>query len=115
MRVEKLSIENFRNFKKFEIELQDFTLIIGENNIGKTNLLYSIGLVLSSEISFTIRRNLKVDDINYDAIQVFKSQIANNIPNESIVFPDVKIEIFLCNFNEDQEAVVGDWFTGEWQ
>ncbi len=114
MRVDKLSIKNFRNFRNFEIELQDFSLIIGENNIGKSNLLYSLALIFSSEISFTAKRNLRVDDINYASVRAFKSQIVENIPNDEIVFPEVRIEVTLSNFNEDQEAVVGDWFTGEW-
>jgi putative ATP-dependent endonuclease of the OLD family len=54
MYISKLSIQNYRNFgnKAFEIELTPFTLIIGENNIGKTNLLNAIGLILSPDISF---------------------------------------------------------------
>lgn len=46
----KVAIENFRNFKTFEIKLKPFTVIIGENNIGKSNLLEAISLVLSDDI-----------------------------------------------------------------
>ena len=37
MYISKVVIKNFRNFKSFEIELKAFTIIIGENNIGKSN------------------------------------------------------------------------------
>jgi len=36
MIIDKLIIENYRNFTNFEIELKRFNLIIGENNIGGT-------------------------------------------------------------------------------
>ncbi|MEO1653309.1 MAG: AAA family ATPase, partial [Bacteroidota bacterium] len=52
MIIEKLSIQNYRNFKEFEIELKRFNLIIGENNIGKTNLINALGLIFSPDISF---------------------------------------------------------------
>ena len=42
MIIEKLLIENYRNFRGFGIELKRFNLIIGENNIGKTNLLNEV-------------------------------------------------------------------------
>jgi putative ATP-dependent endonuclease of OLD family len=45
MIIKNIRILNYRNFRNFEIELKPFTLIIGENNIGKTNLLNAIGLV----------------------------------------------------------------------
>jgi putative ATP-dependent endonuclease of OLD family len=55
MYISKLTIKNYRNFKNFEINLKQFTLIIGENNIGKTNLLNAIGLIFSQDITFLKR------------------------------------------------------------
>ncbi|HYE22541.1 MAG TPA: DNA replication and repair protein RecF [Verrucomicrobiae bacterium] len=43
MRLEKITLENFRNYKKTEIILDsDLVLIVGENASGKTNFLESI-------------------------------------------------------------------------
>ena len=40
MYIAKIAIENFRNFKKTEIEFNDgANVIIGPNNTGKTNLI----------------------------------------------------------------------------
>jgi predicted ATP-dependent endonuclease of OLD family len=115
MIVEKLTINNYRNFRNFEVELQSFSLIIGENNVGKTNLLNALGLLFSSDISFIGKRNLQTEDINYYQIQEFKKQVADlSMAYENLNFPEVKIEVLLSSFNSDQEAVVGDWFTGEW-
>ncbi len=116
MIIEKLTIENYRNFRSFEIELKRFNLIIGENNIGKTNLLNALGLIFSPDITFYQKRNLEVDDINYETIQDFKKDVEKATKLEDIKdkFPEVKIEVILSGFNTDQEAIIGDWFTGEW-
>ena len=50
MYISKLTIENYRNFDDFEITLKPFTLIIGENNTGKTDLLNALGLIFSNEV-----------------------------------------------------------------
>lgn len=116
MIIEKLTIENYRNFRSFEIELKRFNLVIGENNIGKTNLLNALGLIFSPDITFYQKRNLEVDDINYETVQDFKKDVekATNLEDLKNKFPEVKIEVILSGFNPDQEAIVGDWFTGEW-
>ena len=116
MIIEKITIHNYRNFSDFEIELKPFNLIIGENNIGKTNLLNALGLIFSPDITFYQKRNLEIDDINYDALIKFKNEVKNAASYEDIKgsFPDVRIEILMSGFNSDQEAIVGDWFTGEW-
>ena len=117
MIIEKLSIQNYRNLRDFQIELKRFNLVIGENNIGKTNLLNALGLIFTPDITFLQRRNLVLDDINYDAVQAFKQEVTKATKFEDIAtkFPEVKIEIILCDFNKDQEAIIGDWFTDEWK
>lgn len=116
MIIEKLIIENYRNFTNFEIELKRFNLIIGENNIGKTNLLNALGLIFSPDITFFQKRNLEINDINYTIVQKFKNKVkdAEKFKDIKEKFPEIKIEVILSGFNHDQEAIVGDWFTGEW-
>jgi len=85
-----------------------------ENNIGKTNLLEALGLVFSQEINIFKKRSLEIDDINYSVIQQFKKDVANeNIKLEEIKFPEVRVEVSMTDFNDDQEAIVGDWFTNK--
>jgi len=114
MKIEKVIIQNYRNFKNFEIELHQFNVIIGENNIGKTNLLNAISLILTPDITYLQRRVLELEDINYQAVTDFRRQIIIEDNFESIKFPEVKIEISLSEFTEAQEAIVGDWLTGIW-
>lgn len=111
MYVSKLKIENYRNFSNFTICLSPFTLIIGENNVGKTNLLNALGLIFSHEITFFKKRVLEIDDINFNTIQLFKQQVANNeIDPKDIKFPEVVVEVEMTDLNSDQQAVVSDWF-----
>jgi putative ATP-dependent endonuclease of OLD family len=51
LKIEKVKIEGFRNFQHSTIKFNDKTLIIGGNDVGKTNLLYSIRLLLDKSLS----------------------------------------------------------------
>jgi AAA15 family ATPase/GTPase len=75
--IKQIAISNYRNFgdPPFILELKSFTIILGENNIGKTNLLNAIGLIFGQDISVMRRRFLELDDINYSAVQKFKSHV----------------------------------------
>ncbi|RLQ94101.1 ATP-dependent nuclease [Falsibacillus albus] len=117
MYISKLSVKNYRNFgeTKFSIPLKPFTAIIGENNIGKSNLIDCIGLVLSQDITMFKKRFLDIDDINSITKENFKKSIVKLIEDEiidesKIKFPDVRVELILEDLDEDQLAVVGDWF-----
>jgi len=46
MRISRIQIENFRNFASIDINLGEHAVIVGENKIGKSNLLYALRLVL---------------------------------------------------------------------
>ncbi|WP_437919665.1 ATP-dependent nuclease [Sphingobacterium sp. LRF_L2] len=112
MYISRLSIKNYRTFKDFTIELKPLTLIIGENNVGKSNLLDSIGLILGQEVSYFKRRVLEVADFNYDVITTFKKQILDlNVPPEQISFPEISISVDLIEWDDDQETVVADWYS----
>ncbi|MEM1134303.1 MAG: AAA family ATPase, partial [Bacteroidota bacterium] len=40
--ISRVQTENFRNFKEVDVNLNHQQVIIGENNVGKTNLLRAI-------------------------------------------------------------------------
>lgn len=114
MYVKKLEISNYRNFKEFTIDLRPLTLIIGENNIGKSNLLDSLGLIFSQEVSFFKKRTLEVSDFNYDCILELKRKIINrDIPIENIEYPVIKISATLTDWNLDQESVISEWYCND--
>ena len=114
MYISKLKIKNFRNFgdPPFMMDLKPFTLIIGENNIGKTNLLAALSLLFSQEITIIPRRNLELDDINYLTISAFKKQVADQtIAVDEVNFPEVEICASLSDIQDEQHSVVGDWYS----
>ncbi len=116
MHISKVIISNYRNFENFEIDLKPFTVLVGENNIGKSNIINAIGLVLSNEISFYKGRSLEIEDFNYNTIKKFKESIVN-MPISDIRFPEVRVDIFLSDFydNDEQLAVVSDWLLKDYK
>ena len=69
-------------------------------------------MIFSQEISAFRKRILELDDINYRAVQGFKNSVANaDVAIKDIHFPEVTVEASMTDFDDDQEAVVGDWFT----
>ncbi|MBW1745254.1 MAG: AAA family ATPase [Deltaproteobacteria bacterium] len=57
MYIKSIEIKNFRNFSDFTIDFTDgFQTIIGENNIGKSNLYWAIRLVIDKNLSYNSRK-----------------------------------------------------------
>ena len=46
MRICKVKINNFANFSEFEIETGDNLVVVGENKVGKSNLIFALQLIL---------------------------------------------------------------------
>ena len=114
MYISKLKIFNYRNFSDFEIDLKGLTLIIGENNIGKSNLLSSLGLIFGQDVSIYKKRNLETSDFNYDSVLKYKRAILNeSLPIEDIDLPIIEITATLTDWDANQESVIGDWYINE--
>ena len=64
MRIANIHIKGFRNFDDEKITFQDKTLIIGANDVGKTNLIYALRLLFDKSIS---ERDLELSDSDYNA------------------------------------------------
>lgn len=56
MRICRIKIRNFRNFKNVDFALGQSTVILGENQIGKTNLLFALRLILDPSLSDSMRQ-----------------------------------------------------------
>ena len=61
MRLANLSIRNFRNFQKVDIPLAGNMVLLGENRVGKSNLLFAIRLVLDPTLPDSAR-HLRLSD-----------------------------------------------------
>lgn len=113
MYISKIIVQNYRNFSSLELDLQSFTLIIGENNVGKTNLLNAIGLILSPDISFFQKRVLETDDFHYQTILSFKKQVIAESDFSKLIFPEIRVDLVFEKMSHDQKAVMNDCFIND--
>ncbi|GAA5134729.1 AAA family ATPase [Thalassotalea piscium] len=51
MIIQTVKVSGFRNFVDSEINFNEKTLIIGANDVGKTNLIYALRLLLDKSLS----------------------------------------------------------------
>ena len=49
--IQRVQIKNFRNYLDVDVTLDHKQVIIGENNVGKTNFLRAIQLILDRDFS----------------------------------------------------------------
>lgn len=63
MKLSDVKIENFRGIRSLELPLDDLTVLIGENNTGKSTVLEAIRLVLTR--SFGSRRNVRFTEYDF--------------------------------------------------
>ena len=61
MRLSHIKIKNFRNFKSLSVKLGEHAVILGENKVGKTNLLFALRLILDPSLP-DASRQLRLDD-----------------------------------------------------
>jgi putative ATP-dependent endonuclease of OLD family len=61
MRISRIQIEHFRNFQRLDVAVAAHAVIVGENKIGKSNLLYALRLVLDPALPDSARQ-LKEED-----------------------------------------------------
>lgn len=89
MNIKNITIKNFRNFKDFSIDFsKGFQTIIGENNIGKSNLYWAIRLILDRDLSYNARnldikdfhgfkKEVTIDDHVIISIELFSTDLAS--------------------------------------
>ena len=51
MRLKTLYIKGFRNFKEVTVNFNEHSLMIGDNDVGKTNLIYALRILLDRSLS----------------------------------------------------------------
>lgn len=66
MKIKSIHIHNFRSIKDSKFNMEDYSLLIGENNSGKTNILTALRIVYD-DIKFDEKRDFpKFSDVNND-------------------------------------------------
>jgi putative ATP-dependent endonuclease of OLD family len=56
VRISRVCIENFRNFKLLDVELGQNIVLVGENKSGKSNFIEALRLVLDPSLSDSDRQ-----------------------------------------------------------
>ena len=97
MNIHRIQIQNFRNFADLDVELGEHAVIVGENKIGKSNLLYALRLVLDPSLPDSARK-LRNED--------FWDGLARPLTNDKRIIISVDIGDF--EDNENQLAVLAE-------
>ncbi|MGI5983489.1 MAG: ATP-dependent nuclease [Sakamotonia sp.] len=87
--ISRVVIKNFRNFKNVDVCLGHKQIIIGENNVGKTNFLRALQLVLDPTLSDEDRMLQESD---------FNDSIKNPMENKE----EILIEIYIDNYDQNK-------------
>ena len=56
MKLTRIQIENFRNFHKIDVALDGNIVLVGENSVGKSNLLYALRLIFDPALPDSARQ-----------------------------------------------------------
>lgn len=87
--ISRVVINNFRNFRFADVKLGHKQVIIGENNVGKTNFLRAIQLILDPTLSDEDRMLQESD---------FNDSIDNPMENKK----EILIEVYIDNFEQNK-------------
>lgn len=92
MYISHVTIKNYRNLQNVDVDLKRETIVVGENNGGKSNFLRAITLpLISDEIAYT-SKNLTWQDINNTAKENYYNFLLEN--KESIVDKTLEFSAF---------------------
>lgn len=97
MYINKIHIQNYRNFADFTMEFhKGLNVIIGANNSGKTGLLYAINLLNSPS-------DISVDDFNKNNLMQYSGLYLETAPSITIEY---SISHRICEDNTDDESII---------
>lgn len=91
MKVCQLKIENFRGIKNADLLFYHHTVILGDNNTGKSTVLEALDLVLGPD---RVHRTPVIDE--HDFYQ------GKYLATETTDAPEIKIEATIVNLNDEQ-------------
>lgn len=97
MRIHRISLTNFRNFKSLDVQVGNQIVIAGENQIGKTNLLYALRLLLDPSLPDSVRQLRDTD---------FWDGLSDPIQNGEVI--EISLEFTEFDGDEDLMAVLAE-------
>ncbi len=61
MYLSRIAISNFRNFSELDVALSGNVVVVGENRVGKSNLLYALRLIFDASLPDCARQLMIAD------------------------------------------------------
>lgn len=86
--ISRVVIKNYRNFKDLDVDLQHKSVIVGENNVGKTNFIKALQLILDPTLSDEDRMLSESD---------FNDSLDNPMDNDL----EILIQIYISNYRNN--------------
>lgn len=125
----RVKINNFRNFKSVDVELSHKQVIIGENNVGKTNFLRALQLILDPGLSDNDRRldesdfhdsledpmgngdviEIAIEVRGYENIQQLKAKMVDAVISDSP--PTLRITYHFEPVKDENKEITGYEFS----
>jgi putative ATP-dependent endonuclease of OLD family len=103
MHLSRIRIENFRNFRELDVSLGGNIVVVGENRVGKSNLLFSLRLILDPSLPDSSRQ-LGIADF-WDGLGAVDADTEITISVEIKDFEgDLDILAVLTDFRLDDDA-----------
>lgn len=97
MRISRIAITNFRNFADLDVRIGEHAVIVGENKIGKSNLLHALRLILDPSLPDSSRK-LREEDF------------WDGLPRPLTMDHRITVSIDIADFeyNENQLAILAE-------
>jgi putative ATP-dependent endonuclease of OLD family len=124
MNISRVIIKNFRGVQTASIILSKHSVLIGDNNVGKTTVLEAIDLVLGPDrlnrkppidehdfyqgiyISDTPTEEMTVSGEAEAAVEADSSNAEDNVPSDA---PCIEIEVTIVDLTEEQKGKFGNY------
>jgi putative ATP-dependent endonuclease of OLD family len=102
MHLSRIRIENFRNFSDFDVTLGGNVVVVGENRVGKSNLLYALRLIFDPTLPDSARE-LSLSDF-WDGLETpaAKDKIVVSVEIKDFA-KDLDVLAVLTDFRTDDD------------
>lgn len=127
MYISNVHIENFRNFSTIDVPFKPFTIVVGKNDIGKSNLVDAMNILLYNNKGNYYAKSLSKYDFNLQCVNDFISKMktfyegvkdnfkaedyaAELIKNAPIVIIRLKFEGAKSIY---EQCLLRDWLNGD--
>lgn len=98
MRIDRVTVKNFRNLAEIQVPLQPGTVLVGENRVGKSNFIHAVRLVLDPTLPNS-ERYLRRED--------FWDGLSDGTPgwDPMVSGEEIEVSVEFSDFEDEAEAL----------